>query len=412
MLPNVCHPQRARQKKREERTRLMRFCALGALAFQATLFWPMSTSIGSAPPPEVFSPKPNALSSLGQDIVDARVGAVNHDIQVFLESLRFTQDDLIFSENVNQASGSLHWLQHRSSYFHASSKKNQKLLQTLQNAQGIFKDIEGVRAEVSLPEENLVVLQVYVENFKTHEITFYFPAPEVTRASKALEGRQALAGPKPKIAIVIDDLGESWSDVQTLIKLDPNISLSVLPHTAHAVRISEEGLMQGYEVLLHVPMEPEDEGEMNVPNYLTSEMSDADLAHRLDQQVDRMPYIVGINNHMGSRLTKNSQKMAIILRELKARNLFFLDSRTTNETVGYRMARQQGMPTAMRDVFLDHVVRRDSIERQFEVLRTIARRKGHAIAIGHPNKVTMSLLKQEIPRLKREGFEIVPVTSL
>lgn len=412
MLPNVCHPERARKKKRQQRYRNLKTALLVAGAFQATLFWPMSTSIGHAPPPEMQKPKPASLANLGQDMIDARIGTVAQEIQAFLADLKFTRDDLIFSEAVEQASGSLHWLQYRSSYFHASSKKNQKLLHTLKNAQALFRNVPGVRTEVALPEENLVVLQVYVEDFKTHEFTFYFPAPEMVHAASQDHSRQAALGPKPKIAIVMDDLGESWSDIQTLVKMDPNISLSVLPHTANAVRVSEEGLMLGYEVLLHVPMEPEDDHEMNVPNFLTTQMTDADVTAHLQQQIERMPYIVGVNNHMGSRFTKDSRKMAVVLRELKARNLFFLDSRTTNETVGYRLARQQGMPTAMRDVFLDHIVRKDSIERQFDVLRMIARRKGHAIAIGHPNKVTMSLLKQEIPRLKREGFEIVPVTSL
>jgi polysaccharide deacetylase 2 family uncharacterized protein YibQ len=141
-------------------------------------------------------------------------------------------------------------------------------------------------------------------------------------------------------------------------------------------------------------------------------MTDEQLVQALGEALDHFPHIDGVNNHMGSRFCEYVDKMTLVMRELKKRDLFFLDSRTTKKTKAYRVAVQLGVPAAERDIFLDNVQSPDAIHDQLKRLIQRARLKGTAIGIAHPHEITLLVLRQVIPQLPEQGVELVSVSQI
>ena len=169
---------------------------------------------------------------------------------------------------------------------------------------------------------------------------------------------------------------------------------------------------KGREIMLHLPMEPiEYPGVDPGPGALLAAMGADELLRVLEKNLASVPHAKGVNNHMGSRLTANSEQMYQVFTVLKRRGLFFVDSRTTENSVCRPSARLFQIPFAQRDVFLDHYPEPDFIRRQIRQLIRIARRKGSAVGIAHPGSATYRILKEELPALQKQ-VEIVPASSL
>jgi polysaccharide deacetylase 2 family uncharacterized protein YibQ len=210
------------------------------------------------------------------------------------------------------------------------------------------------------------------------------------------------ASNKPQIAIVIDDLGYDLKAATWLAEQPFPLTMAVIPGTPHSKRILQSSQKQ--ELILHVPMEPEAETEWE--EGLTTAMTQKELQTRLTSMLEAHPSVVGINNHGGSRLTRDEERMGWVMQLLKAHDLFFLDSRTTNQSRAEFAASEASVDIGVRDVFLDHDANAEFIAEQFQNLRKIALEKGQAIAIGHPYPETLSALASELPLLVEEGFEL------
>lgn len=236
------------------------------------------------------------------------------------------------------------------------------------------------------------------------------PEP-VQAAAKLTPG--APAGPVQgvRIAVVIDDLGRSIEDLRPLGSLGVPVTYSVLPFEEQTPQVVAELRKRGVEMLLHLPMEPKN-GQDPGPGALRRGMGDEELRERTLAALKAVPGAVGVNNHMGSGLSADHGPMVTILSLLAERRLFFLDSRTSAESVGYQVALDLGMPAAERQVFLDDDLKPEAIRGQFQRLLDVARAHGAAIAIGHPFPETLEALKSEVPRAKAEGYEFVPVSYL
>lgn len=216
---------------------------------------------------------------------------------------------------------------------------------------------------------------------------------------------------KPRIAIVVDDLGRSVAHIEALGRLDVPLTYAVLPYetrTAEVVAMLREGRQQ---IFVHLPMEAK--GAANPgPGALRVTMDDAEL-HRLTvAALEAVPGAVGVNNHMGSAVAADRRAMGAVLDLLKSRKLLFLDSRTSADSLGYSLARQRGIPAGERQVFLDTERNRDFIRKQFEVLLATATKRGGAIAIAHPYTETLEILAAEVPKARDLGFDFVPVSQL
>jgi hypothetical protein len=164
--------------------------------------------------------------------------------------------------------------------------------------------------------------------------------------------------------------------------------------------------------MLHLPMEPNEFPRVNPgPGALMSAMTPDELIDQLNRNLDDVPLAKGVNNHMGSRLTSSSFQMNQIFSILKKRNLFFIDSRTTTETVARQSARLLQVPFSQRDVFLDHVQERAFVEKQILALIKTAKEHGGAVGIGHPYAITLEVLEEMLPEIKKQ-VDIVPASQM
>jgi polysaccharide deacetylase 2 family uncharacterized protein YibQ len=214
-----------------------------------------------------------------------------------------------------------------------------------------------------------------------------------------------------RVALVIDDLGGDVDDLRPLAALGVPVTYSVLPFEDQTPQVVAALRQRRAEILLHLPMEPKN-GQNPGPGALLQGMSDGELREKTEAALKAVPGAVGVNNHMGSLLSSEEGPMNAVLGVLAARGLFFLDSRTSAESVGYKVAISLGVPAAERQVFLDGDPSPAAIHAQFQRLLNLARTKGAAIAIGHPHPETLAALTREVPKAVAAGYEFVPVSYL
>jgi len=269
----------------------------------------------------------------------------------------------------------------------------------------IYKRLSDLGPSIKVEKERIsdseTVCNVYAQERYTHKIRLIYKEHE----KRFQEGLC-------KIAIVIDDMGYDLDLAIAFMDLDIPLSLSVLPLAPRTVDIVYEANRRGTDLLLHLPMEPKDYPDLNPgTGAVLTNMDERRIRKTINNDIDQVPGIRGVNHHMGSKFTERSDKMKIVLKELKRRNLFYLDSRTTNLTVAYDLAKDMGIPAANKDVFLDNDLSSKAIRFQMERLLGIARYSGVAIGIGHPHKETLDVLKEYEGILKTK-FKVVPVAEL
>ena len=235
----------------------------------------------------------------------------------------------------------------------------------------------------------------------------------MVRPAAVIPSDAVLHPPMPRVAIVIDDNGWDLSMTQALLALDVPLSFSIIPQSPYQSETAEAVQKYGRDILLHLPMEPHGYPQVDPGQHaLLNDMSSPELTAHLQVALQALPMAVGVNNHMGSRLTENPQAMRVVMRELQQRDLFFLDSRTSSHSQAYQVAREMGVRTGERQVFIDHDVQPGQISRQLHQLVNLAQKHGRAIGIGHPRAETLQALQQLIPELHEAGIEIVPVSRL
>jgi polysaccharide deacetylase 2 family uncharacterized protein YibQ len=227
--------------------------------------------------------------------------------------------------------------------------------------------------------------------------------------------RYAVAVPpaagKPMIAIVIDDMGLDRHRSAAAVALPGPLTLSFLPYARDLASQTVAARRQGHELMVHIPMQPI--GTANPgPNALMTDLPPAEIKRRLDQDLDAFSGYVGINNHMGSRFTTDRAGLDVVMAELSARGLLFLDSRTVPHSQAASVAAAYQVPTAGRNVFLDNEQTSAEVTHQLAETERIARHAGFAIAIGHPHDVTIAALKAWLPTLAQKGFVLVPVSAV
>lgn len=223
----------------------------------------------------------------------------------------------------------------------------------------------------------------------------------------------ASAADMPVVAIIIDDLGHALDPGLQVAALPGPVACSVLPHTPSGRLLAERCHASGKEVMLHLPMQPVDPAEQPGIGALELRHKRGELLQRLEAAMASVPHASGVNNHMGSLLTRHLAPMQWVMESLGAkRDLFFVDSVTTPASVAWRVALSNGLRTARRDVFLDTSPRPEDIGEALTRLKQEARRQGLALAIGHPYPETLAALQIELPRLQEEGIMLVSVDEL
>ena len=266
-----------------------------------------------------------------------------------------------------------------------------------------LKDLDGgvslERVEKTGPNP---VFLIRVEGVMTHRLTLV----------RHLASKKATAD-IAKVAIVIDDFGYDGRLARRFLQIEAPLSFSVLPNGTFSRTIAGRVSQAGRELMLHLPMEPKGYPEVDPGiGALLTEMTDIELVAALRKNLDSLPNIKGVNNHMGSEFCENKEKLRLVMRELKNRGLFFVDSRTTSRTQAYRVAQEEEVPCAERNVFIDNIQSPQAVRRQLKRLIQLAKLKGEAIGIAHPHEVTLKVLKEDLPKFSNNGVELVPVSQL
>ncbi len=236
--------------------------------------------------------------------------------------------------------------------------------------------------------------------------------PRRAPAEEIVAVEEAPSGTPPRLAIVVDDLGNDPRALERLLQIREPLTGAVLPGLPRSRETAIALSRAGKEVLLHLPMEPLDAQIQPGPGLIRDSMSSSDVETTLQADLIDVPGAVGVNNHMGSKGTADRRIVTMLLQGLSRRRLFFLDSRTTSETVVPEEGARSGVVVLSRDVFLDDSADPDSIERQLDSAEDVARREGRAIAIGHPRPSTLAALERRLPLLRERGITACRVSSL
>ncbi len=217
---------------------------------------------------------------------------------------------------------------------------------------------------------------------------------------------------RPTITVIIDDIGDNQRLGLRAARLPSKVALSILPHTPFSKEVATYGHDRGQDILLHQPMESYKDKHLLGPGALFKKMGRQEFSLILENNISAVPYVVGINNHMGSLLTKDAEKMGWLMAELRPRELFFIDSRTTSKSIAAKTADLWQIPNMTRRIFLDHTDDKVEINKQFQKLLRLAKKHGHATAIGHPRINTLEYLEQMLPKLQNAGVEIISATEV
>jgi len=216
----------------------------------------------------------------------------------------------------------------------------------------------------------------------------------------------------PMVAIIIDDLGYDMGLAEKFLNLNGVITLSVLPHGTFSKKIARLAREKQIEIMLHLPMEPNEYPNVKPgPGGILFSMTPDLLIAQLNNNIANVPYIKGVNNHMGSRITSDSPRMNQIFSVLRTKGLFFIDSRTTRETRCKSSARLFNVPFAERDVFLDHFHEINFIKKQIKLLIRVAYKNGTAVGIAHPLQQTYDILEKALPEIKTK-VQLVPASKI
>ena len=213
----------------------------------------------------------------------------------------------------------------------------------------------------------------------------------------------------PAIAILIDDMGVARAWSRRAVALPGPLTLAYLPHAPDLAAQAEAARRAGHELMLHMPMEPDDAAEDPGPAPLLTGLDEAELIRRAVAMLDSFSGYVGVNNHMGSRFTRDADAMRTVLAEVKARGLLFVDSRTAPGSTGERVARELDVPVVRRDIFIDD--EDTEIAAQLAALEALARERGLAVAIAHPRPPTLDALEAWLPEAVARGVVLVPVSA-
>ncbi len=213
-----------------------------------------------------------------------------------------------------------------------------------------------------------------------------------------------------KVAIIIDDIGYRTTD-EAALNLPGALTYAILPHTPFGLALAQRANQADKDVILHIPMEAEN-GKKLGPGALISSMDEQAIRASLQASFDEIPFAIGINNHMGSKLTQLYSPMVWTMRYLRDHQLIFIDSVTTNHSKARRLARHFGVPNLSRHLFLDNELSESYISGQFAQLITQAKKYKRVVAIAHPHPETIQVLSYLLPQLAMHDIDLVGVSEL
>lgn len=213
-------------------------------------------------------------------------------------------------------------------------------------------------------------------------------------------------------SIIIDDVGNNLENGQDIIKLPVALTIAILPKTSYAKQLARLAVKNQKEVMLHLPMQSV-EHHKHSPGTLDLHMTKNEFKRQLRLNLNSVPYVRGVNNHMGSLLTRHPGHMRWLMNELSHQGgLYFIDSRTTSKSVAEKIATEYKIPNLPRDFFLDPDNKENTLRQQFDRFIKKINQRGYAIAIAHPYPKTIKFLQNHLKELNQQGITLLPVSKL
>ncbi len=326
-------------------------------------------------------------------------GKVDHLIYDSLYDEGVKEEDISFTNVIHRHKNDLDW-----DFTELTvSLDNPDSINRLVNS--ISKKISILHPDVSFKTEKIsnseFVLNIKIFDFFSHRLILRHEAKKKVEIGKL-----------PRVAFIIDDIGYDEFLAASFMKLEIPVCLSVLPNAPYSKEIAAKTVENGRELLLHLPMEPKGYPEINPgKGALMIDMDRPTIQKIVRDDIMKFPGLKGVNHHMGSLFSENYIKMKYVLDEIKKYNLYYVDSRTTNRTVAYKVAKALGVPAAEKSVFIDNDLSEKALKYQMGRLLGIARYKGSAIGIGHPHPETLHILEEYTGQL-RKSYVVVPVSEL
>ncbi|GJM16322.1 MAG: hypothetical protein DHS20C13_16490 [Thermodesulfobacteriota bacterium] len=317
-----------------------------------------------------------------------------------------------------------------------TSQKVKKILE-----QSIIKD-PVVRYKFKSGKDTLTAF-IKVNDITTHKIQFDFSKQNKAQAKTVKKNPQKIAKthkeekvkgkdssqvesdkkevvsinyPRPKIVIIVDDLGMNKEPIDQLLEIPAPITFAVLPNLQYSSYAAEKADKNGWDVILHMPMEPKESsgytGTDAGDDALLVGLPKDRILTKLNNSLTSIPHVKGVNNHMGSKFMENDELTELILKDLKKKDFIFVDSKTSSQSKGYETAMRLGMKTAQRDIFLDHSSRDSQyVKNQLKKLIEISKKKGYAVGICHPYPGTVKALTEMVPLINDE-VEVVSISNI
>jgi len=351
------------------------------------------------------------FSAIGLDYISRAKGEKSYLFPARRPPIKAIAEQEVLSQTVINtlslqgiSSGAVQKFKDKKNVLHLKVDLPQKKFTQLEPA--LEKELKAARASLLKKEEqqdkerNYFLWQLEGKDKSRLNILFACPKEKAERP-------HVLA--KNKVAIIMDDMGNSLEAIEDVCSLKKALTISILPLSLYAKETAEIAHQNGLEVMLHLPLESinSQEGDNPTDGIIHSQMSEEEIKRMMEDYLDRVPYIRGVNNHMGSKITPNEALMRIILSPIKQRNLFFLDSRTTRKSIAYELAQEMGIHTAFRQVFLDDLNQEDYIKSKMIELFRRAQKKDGAAGICHPFPETLQTLKKNLHLLNDYNLELV-----
>jgi polysaccharide deacetylase 2 family uncharacterized protein YibQ len=283
------------------------------------------------------------------------------------------------------------------------------LVQPLKKPANKLADIKGILPEppptviLNPPEKKIPI---------TLEPTRPSPVPKPSLPPAKPVPIPPVAKPKARVCIIIDDVGFVKAPADKMLEVPARLTWSFLPFSPYGRHYLEAASKKGFEVMLHLPLEPFNAAENPGPGTIKRSWDEMEIVQKLGEDLSFLPGVKGLNNHEGSAGTADTRLMEILMRELKKRNLFFIDSYTSNQSVAQQAAREFNVPYLRRQVFIDHFDSYDAKIKALHQVIQIALRYGQAVAIGHVRNGTPEAIMEMLPEFAKAGVEIVPVSEL
>lgn len=421
---SIKRPRRARDKRKSTGEKLLVYAFFSLVAFSLVFLWGLR-HLQNQP----TAKRPEGVVS--QSKLSDDIESVDNALFKTFFILGASERDIVSQQESRKRKGELSWEFKDTSIELPNDSGRGRIEEVLEHT----LSAPNVLWEVYEKGSN-TVLDVETLNFPTHRVTF-MPHKSLPKEKNISDGNPPPAAEsrvayiprhipripvmprvdsKPKIVIIVDDLGADRASIDRLLNIPGQLTFAVLPNLPYSEYAAEEAHKMGRDVILHLPMEPKSSsgysGADAGPYALLTGLSPQQILSKLEKNLSSVPHIKGVSNHMGSKFTERGDLMELVLERLRSKGLFFVDSRTTSNTQGYNTAKSLGIKAAERDLFLDESTRGEKYVRsQLEALVQISKKKGYAIGICHPYPETIEVLEDLVPKMKTQ-VELIPISRI